>query len=649
MYLLNLTFLQFAAVFGGVTAVAVALYLLDRSRRQQVVSTLRFWVVAEQPPEVARRRHIQQPWSLVLQLASMALLLLAVAELRWGTPAGAGRDHVLILDTSAWMAARTGNRTLMQVAQDRARRYLRALPADDRVMLVRADALATPATAFELDRRKVDNAILASEPGYTALNLDQALEFARHIQLQTGRRAGEIAFAGTGRTAGRDPGAAAAPRNLRVLPVADNAIENCGLRKIGMRRSSTDASVWDVYISAHNYGTAAREVGISLEFTPAGTPAGPAGRIPVGTRRVELAAGADGEATVEFRSRAAGVLRVSLSPGDAFPADDRAELDVPAQPVLPVVVYSSQPELLRPLLSSNPRVEATYRKPEEYKPANRGLVILDRFIPPSRPAGDSLWIEPPAMGSPIAVRQTAEQVPFARWAEGSPIAAGLHTKDFKLDRTEVFEAGADDQAIALVEAGPVMVARNRSPRVIALGFHPALSPLRYELAGPLLFANILRWAAPEVFRKWEITGGSVGTVRAELDEGVAANDVKVTSQDGTALPFTVRGRVLHFFSGLPGSVRARVGEDEYVFSLTLPEPWETRWEPPESVRRGVPKARVATGTAPQLWPWLALAGGLGLLAEWFLFGRALGRPRHFLGHLGLSLRRRIRQPAGVRR
>src|SRR5205823_3781971 len=136
------------------------------------------------------------------------------------------------------MAARSGNRTLMDLARERARRYLNALPAHDRAMLVRADALATPATGFEPDHRKVDAAILASRPGSTALNLDQALAFARHIQSQAGGRAGEIAFIGTGRTAERDPGAAAPPRNLRVLLVPD-PIENYGLRKIGARRSAT--------------------------------------------------------------------------------------------------------------------------------------------------------------------------------------------------------------------------------------------------------------------------------------------------------------------------------------------------------------------------------------------------------------------------
>src|SRR3954465_1210030 len=163
MFFLNLSFLQFLAVFGSISAISVALYLLDRSRRKLVVSTLRFWVAADQPAVAARRRRIQQPWSLLLQLISMALLVLAIAQLRLGTPAQAGRDHVIVLDTSSWMAGRSGNRSLMDIARDRARQYLKALPIRDRVMLVRADGMATPATAFETDRKKIEAAITQSQ------------------------------------------------------------------------------------------------------------------------------------------------------------------------------------------------------------------------------------------------------------------------------------------------------------------------------------------------------------------------------------------------------------------------------------------------------------------------------------------------------
>ena len=51
MFFESLSFLQFLTVFGGIAAVSVALYLLDRSRRKVVVSTLRFWTTADGMPE----------------------------------------------------------------------------------------------------------------------------------------------------------------------------------------------------------------------------------------------------------------------------------------------------------------------------------------------------------------------------------------------------------------------------------------------------------------------------------------------------------------------------------------------------------------------------------------------------------------------
>src|SRR5438876_1616111 len=229
MYLFNLTLAQFATLFGSVSALVVALYLLDRSRRKQTVATLRFWVAAEQPTVVARRKKIQQPLSLLLQLISICLLLLAIAQLRLGSQGATPFDHVLLLETSAWMGARSGRtqqgqpQTLMDEARARARAYARTLPAGDRVMLVRADALATPATGFEANRAKVEDAIAGSEPGATALNLEQAFEFARQIQSLSARRTGEVVFVGSGRVSETDA-AALSPTsvpNLRILPIAD--------------------------------------------------------------------------------------------------------------------------------------------------------------------------------------------------------------------------------------------------------------------------------------------------------------------------------------------------------------------------------------------------------------------------------------------
>jgi hypothetical protein len=617
MYLLNLTLAQFLVVFGSISALAVALYLLDRSRRKQIVSTLRFWAAAEQPAAAARRRRINQPWSLILQLASMALLLLAVGQMRFGSREAAARDHIILLDTSAWMSARSGARTLMDVAIERARLYLRALPARDRVMLVRADALTTPATSFEPDHRKVDAAILASTPGSTALNLDQAFAFVQRLQ-QSGGRPGEIAFIGTGHIAGREGGAPLpALRNLRVIQIPDT-MENCGLRKVGARRSEKDGDVWEVYAAVRNYGSRPRTVTLAAEF---GLPGASAARVPIGARSLPLAPGAEAEATFQHRTRAAGVIVLGVFPRDAFSADDHAELELPAQPSLAVTVYSTAPELLRPLFASNPRVTAVYRTPAQYRADDGGLVILDRFIPPARPKADSIWIDPPAAGSPIPVRSRATAVAFARWNLSHQTAAGLRAKDFRLEATSVFNTAEGDVKVGEIAAGPVIVARPSQPKIAVLGFHPALSGMRYELATPLLFANLLRWASPEIFRRYELAGGSIGAVKVVLDQDSPAAGVKVLQSDGSPVPFTVRDQVLHFFAGTPGSVRVLAGDREWVYSLTIPEVWDARWTPPEDIRHGVPRAGGVRAAAAEMWPWLAVLGGLGLLAEWLLFGR----------------------------
>ena len=99
MYFLNLSLAQFLALFGTISVTMVLLYLLGRSRRKQVVATLRFWVAAEQPAVVKKRKRIQQPLSLILQLLSMLLLLLAIAQLRLGTPLAMPRDPLYALVT----------------------------------------------------------------------------------------------------------------------------------------------------------------------------------------------------------------------------------------------------------------------------------------------------------------------------------------------------------------------------------------------------------------------------------------------------------------------------------------------------------------------------------------------------------------------
>ena len=596
---------------GAISAGVVALYLLDRSKRRQVVATLRFWTAADSRTEMKHRKRIQQPWSLLLQLLSLLFLLIALAGPRLGSP-DAGRDHVVILDTSAWMGARSGRTNLMDEARAAARAYVKALPSRDRVMLVRADALATPVTAFESDRQVLDDAIGRSQPGASVLNLAQALEFAQRAQKLQARHAGEIVFAGAARVPEDEAGLSAVPSNLRVLQV-NGAQENVGLRKLGLRRSTTVADTWDIFVSLRNYGLKRRDVRLELQF----------GGAPAGSRSFSLKPGEEQQATFAYKTHAAGYLEARLNSRDAFPQDDRAVVELPSEKPLRVVVYSNEPALLKPPIAMSGQVDAVFESPAKYDPQVKAdIVVLDRFAPLVRPKTSSIWIEPPAAGSPIAVKGTRTAVKLESWRTDTPLGAGLRTKDVLLGSAEIFAPAAGDISVAESAEGPLIVARPGAAKIVVLGFHPVKSSMKYELATPLLIANTLRWIAPDVFRSREVQAGTVGTVTVPVEKGTDAANVKVVTEDGKPLPFTIEDNVLRFFSGAPGTVRVLTGARELVYSLTLPDVGESLWKPPAAVHKGIPRAMGNGVSSTDIWPWFAVFGALGLLLDWLLFGRS---------------------------
>jgi len=596
MFFLNLGLGQLLLAAGAISAFTVALYLLDRSRRRQVVSTLRFWTPANQPVQTSRRRMIRQPWSLLLQLAGIILLLLAIAQPRIGNPFSRPGYDVLVLDTSAWMAARNSATPLMDTARKRALQWLAAVPSQDRVMLVRADALATPVTAFELDHGRVRAAIADSEPGATALDLTGAIQFARRAQAMQ-HASGEVAYVGSGRIRSAQDSGVVDGKGLRFINIPDQ-VENVGLRRASIARSSAEAGTWDVLITVRNYGLRPHVVNLNVGFD----------RGPVGARQMALAPGTEQEAAFIVHTRQSGLLEARITPGDAFPEDDRVETIIPALPRLPVVVYAAHPDVIRPLLAASSLVEAQFHAPAQYKTDPHNV--------------DTIFINPSAADSPVPVSKTVPAPQGIQWTPQEGLGAGLRTRDVKLGTASIFDKKAGDIAVASVDDGPVIVARNGKYKLVVIGFDPGAPATRYQLTIPLVFANILRWMNPETFRQNGLSVQAAGSVSVPLDAAIpddAALEVK--RANGTPVAFSVDHRTLHLFSGSRDNLRVITPGREQDYALTLPEMWDARWEPPAGVVRGLPRGVVASSTPREVWPWLAVLGAACWAAEWILYAR----------------------------
>src|SRR5271156_4301689 len=98
MNFLSLSPVAVAAVWAGLAALALWLYLHHRRPQHRRVSTLRFWA-SVQPVSQPRRRKLREPWAYVAQALFLLLLILALANPRWGA-AFEGRSVVIVLDTS---------------------------------------------------------------------------------------------------------------------------------------------------------------------------------------------------------------------------------------------------------------------------------------------------------------------------------------------------------------------------------------------------------------------------------------------------------------------------------------------------------------------------------------------------------------------
>ena len=118
--------------------------------------------------------------------------------------------------------------------------------------------------------------------------------------------------------------------------------------------------------------------------------------------------------------------------------------------------------------------------------------------------------------SPFKSRTKVTDAKIVRWRADHELASGLSIPGHSFPRHKSIQFPGDI-SIAEAEAGPIVVARP-SNRSVVMGFHSGRSDIRFDLVTPLLLANVLRWFEPDVFRAYDLHGGSAGTSYGNLDD-----------------------------------------------------------------------------------------------------------------------------------
>ncbi|HIC88344.1 MAG TPA: VWA domain-containing protein, partial [Anaerolineae bacterium] len=130
-----------AFILTALVPVIIAMYLLKLRRTEQVVSSVYLWrrmvrdVEADAPWQRLRRNLL-----LILQLLFLAALILALARPFVWVEGASGQALILILDTSASMAATDVAPNRLAAARARAQALVDGLPEEARVTLITAGA-----------------------------------------------------------------------------------------------------------------------------------------------------------------------------------------------------------------------------------------------------------------------------------------------------------------------------------------------------------------------------------------------------------------------------------------------------------------------------------------------------------------------------
>ena len=238
-----------------------------------------------QPISQPRRRKLREPWAFLAQILFLLLLVLALANPRWG-PAFEGRSVAIVLDTSIWSQARpAGEPAWIDRERAEALRVLDSLAGGDRVLLLRAEADAPPILPFTTDRAALRRAILNAQPSSVAADLPRALEMGRAAL--GGTRRGLLVYVGPGLVdpeqarsldefrarSGISRQTTAASRNFLMRLVGDwRPVQNRGITRLSLRRDAAQPDRWHLLTQLKNYSN--EKADVVLTFSVNGQPLG---------------------------------------------------------------------------------------------------------------------------------------------------------------------------------------------------------------------------------------------------------------------------------------------------------------------------------------------------------------------------------------
>ncbi|MEQ8677069.1 MAG: BatA and WFA domain-containing protein [Aggregatilineales bacterium] len=626
-----MNFLAPLAFIGGLLAIPIILmYMLRLRRREVMVSSNFLW------QQVMQDREANTPWQrlrrnllLFLQLLILALLVFTLARPYINVPAISSGKTILLLDASASMNATDidgGSR--FDEAKRQALDVVETLPSGTNMTVIRVSDVAEVLVGDTGDRARLRSAISNAQPGIAQADWDAALNLA-----VAGRPAGEeftvviIGDGGLGETIGL-PGIEG---ELRYIPVGVSD-ENVAITALATR--SLPGQPPQLFGQLTNYGAEDAEVVFSLRVD---------GDL-VFSERYAVPANASlpivsTQALDEnFETIEAGLTMSVNSVAEDFLVADNVAYTVSTQVDERSVLLMTDGNLfLEQVLRSLPGIRTVRGNIEMGLPSLAyDLYIFDGYLPAELPAGDILFINPPASTELFTLGGYSSATTNPNIDSSDPRVAFVDFGPVSILRVRQVTGTAWADPLISVDGGALLLAGEIDGRQAALmPFDLRESNLPLDIAFPVLMTNLTEWFTPRdsLTGVNSISTGETLVIRPPFD----AEQVRVTLPDGDERTLELEREILVFAetqqSGIYQIEALRDGDtiQRQAFVVNLFSTLESEIEP-------VPDGALQVGsvTVPvveeealgqrELWPLVIILALLMLMIEWYAYHRRLRVP-----------------------
>jgi Ca-activated chloride channel homolog len=516
----------------------VAMYLLKLRRSETLIPSVLLW------QRLAADTEANAPWQklrrsvlFLVQLLLVAALALLAARPFIERPAGLARDLVVIVDTSASMAATDVQPDRLSAAKRAAIEALHDLPAGGKVSVIEAGRTARIVATGTSDLGRVRQAIEGIHATVNRGDLGDALALAQQLAIQSGDAQVLVAT---------DAALAVPPRTkvdapIKVLRVGDpKGSRNQAIVALAIRTTASGVSN-SAFVSVANFDLerATRQVevwGDDRLIESKSITIEPQAKADVVIDNV-----GDAEHPVSVVDVRLAVPAGSDGRPDLLAADDRAWAIVPPARQRNILIVGEGDPYLETALSYLPNSRLFGLTPAEY-PAGAvrrdgtpwDLIIFEGDIPATLPSVPVLAIAPQKSSPLGTVTGTLTNPGIGTLGADEPILRYVDLSTTHIASAQRLELpGWARSVIPGPKGSPLLYAGVRAGLPTAvLAFEPRESDLPLQVAFPILLANLTG----------ELFGGSAApTTAVKPGDPVAlaipagAVGLRVTAPDGRAV------------------------------------------------------------------------------------------------------------------